>query len=30
VAEVVSVEASHELDGHNWELFSFSNYHNRA
>ena len=30
VAEVVSVEASHELDGHNWELFSFSNHRNRV
>lgn len=30
VAEVVSVAASHELEGHNWELFSFSNHRNRA
>ncbi|MDD5590761.1 MAG: NAD(P)-dependent glycerol-3-phosphate dehydrogenase [Dehalococcoidales bacterium] len=30
VAEVVSVEASHELDGRNWELFSFSNHRNHT
>lgn len=30
VAEVVSIEASHELDGHNWELFYFSNHRNRT
>ena len=30
VAEVVSAEASHELDGHNWELFSFSNHRDCA
>ncbi len=30
VAEVVSVQASHELDGHNWELFSFSNHRNHT
>jgi len=28
VEEVVSIEASHELYGYNWDLFSFSNHRN--